>query len=697
MRRNHPGGRSSSENVQALNPRTLSTIRSILAADDILRTKVASYLDPRLTDSADILFPTQKTIAFFQLIHGEMGSRSGQTIHQVLRDPSVLRKQIFYGLCNEILNSVTMREVAEEWRSHNRLFPYPFRQEPAVLDYLNAWAGALEQSVESTLCSVLISLIDRYLKNHVYELYVDWIVTIGLVPLSRPSETVEFRRNRDEFIRRSVSEASRNGSPLLETLLEKNRSYLARTITELRSLDVHNSVDLSIRRFRHSGKLAAHLGDKSVELHVAQTPLAYGGIGSDGEAVIYTTPAAHLYRELSRYDAVCRHQKVCQLLNTFPVKAITTSRHELNSKKIVELMEKHDRGADAKKSIMKFLLNIADSKSKIGLEDSVEAFIQEVTPSMVDQTRLLPSRPPFQDPHAPGGAAGVQGAADRNVRELFKKQVIKCLEDQIQDQMDQIQDLKLINQNWERRARELALALARYGHREAQCGQERRQLDDLNSLSVNEAVQQTQSLPFEPLAVDDNRLVANSFFSQYIPDTVPIGRHLDELWELEYTRTFKLRKLVTYQGTEETVQYSNYTIERVLLPLVHRLMGLSSFTPIPEDYVGLSYGELIHVSYRDSKLNRYVRFVCAHEVLKVRSRGTVGDSPQTEGHSGPLVSLGDGSRKHSLTEDVALFGSGPVGPFSDELDPVQRKVRRIRRTRNIQHYAAPQGYAGGAY
>lgn len=80
---------------------TLSTIRSILAADERLRIKASSYLGVGrgVDDEAVIdIFPTGQTMSFLRLLHGFLGTCRGQSMHQVLRDPCVLRKQLLWSV-----------------------------------------------------------------------------------------------------------------------------------------------------------------------------------------------------------------------------------------------------------------------------------------------------------------------------------------------------------------------------------------------------------------------------------------------------------------------------------------------------------------------------------------------------------------------------------------------------------------------
>ncbi|AEQ32225.1 protein UL104 [Cynomolgus macaque cytomegalovirus strain Ottawa] len=588
---------------------TLSTIRSILAADERLRIKASSYLTGRDDDTVIDIFPTAQTLSYIRLLHGFIGTCRGKSIHQVLRDPCVLRKQLLYGLCKTIFDTITVRQVADEWKIHSTLFPYQALDDEDLENYLLVWSASVRQSVQTGVLGTLRDILYQFADNDDYGLYVDWYVTVGIIPLmdvkSKPAEIAQ----RAAFIRAAIHKSTET-HPLAQDLLNSNLHLLQQVVTHLCGVRIVNSPELRIFKRIKSEKIEAQLKERTINRYIVTEPLAY-----ERNQLFFTTPISHLHEEILRYDSLCRHQKICQLLNTYPVKAVTTSRHEMNCKRIVDMMEKHDRGSDAKKSIMKFLLNVSDSKSRIGIEDSVESFLQDLTPSLVDQSRLMPSRTPGGGPSA--SAPPVTNATqDRDIRDLFKKQMIKCLEEQIQAQVDEIQDLKSLNQAWESRVRELRDLLSRYARQRSAQTFERE--PKLHHLSITEAVRKAQEVAFNPLAIEDNRVVANSFFSQFIPNTEKLENLLTELWENEYFRTFRMKRLVTAQGAEEAIVYSNYTVERVVIPYLFSVLSLSTLEPIPEEYLHLSFGEIVAAAYDDSKFRQYVELICNREKARRR-------------------------------------------------------------------------------
>ncbi|AEV80457.1 capsid portal protein [Cercopithecine betaherpesvirus 5] len=618
---------------------TLSTIRSILAADERLRIKASSYLTGRDEDTVIDIFPTTQTLSYIRLLHGFIGTCRGKSIHQVLRDPCVLRKQLLYGLCKTIFDTITVKQVANEWKIHSTLFPYNALDDEHLEQYLMVWSSSVRQSVQTGVLGALRDILYQFADNDEYGLYVDWYVTVGIIPLmdvkSKPADITQ----RAAFVRAAIHKSTET-HPLAQDLLTANLPLLQQVVTHLCAVRIVNSPELRIFKRIRSEKIEAQLKEKHTGSYIVTEPLAY-----ERDQLFFTTPIAHLHEEILRYDSLCRHQKICQLLNTYPVKAVTTSRHEMNCKKIVDMMEKHDRGSDAKKSIIKFLLNVSDSKSRIGIEDSVESFLQDLTPSLVDQSRLMPSRTPGGGPSAPGGISAAGPSQDRDIRDLFKKQMIKCLEEQIQAQVDEIQDLKSINQTWESRVRELRDLLTRYARQRS--GRTLERDPKLHHLSVTEAIRKAQEVSFTPLAVEDNRVVANSFFSQFIPNTEKLENLLTELWENEYFRTFRMKRIVTAQGAEEAIVYSNYTVERVTLPYLFSILSLSTLEPIPEDYLNLSFGEIVAAAYDDSKFRQYVDLICNREKARRRQMTTQPDAHRPSNAERPGQ------------QDAAATGGGP--------------------------------------
>lgn len=574
-----------------------------------------------------------------------------------------------------------MQQVLREWRAHATQFPYQGYDEPDMCEYLDIWASSISHTMQSAISLACEEILYRYLPERQYGLYADWLSTIGIVPVQERHVTQAQLRERSSAIRSIVAEHG-TASPLTSQSLSGMIPAFERLVNGMTSAEIPNCGDVYVTRRRDNGLIRAFRGNAEIGVYTYVDPLAY----DDGH-LVHVTPVAHLYKEICRYDSLCRHQKVCQLLNTRPVKVVTTSRHESNSKKIVEMMERHDKTSDAKKTLIKFLLNISESKSRIGIEDSVESFIQDITPSIVDQNRLMPMR----GPNASAGAAppyGAPASADRDVRDLFRKQVIKCMEEQIQSQMDEIQDLRLLNQAWERKAEELKSTLDKHGHDLSQRSDGR---EDLDRLPVTEAVRTVQNLPPDSLSIDDNALVANSFLSQYIPNCDKPEQILGSFWETEYIRAFKLKKLFTNQGTEENISYSNYTVERILTPFLTHILKIPGLGPIPEDCLYLSLPELVDIAYRDSRLNQYVRFVCNREIARRRWESRRADpTGPTDAETGATPRR-DTTSYNAVTTDREvqryISGIGRVEHSSPHINTYE-KLRRLKDEQNVQRPVA---------
>lgn len=537
------------------------------------------------------------------MLTGATGACVGATIHQILRDPSVLRKQLFYSMFRFILDGVNISRLSSAWRSHRERF---VREEdgPVALEQFEMWSDALRHTLVSTVSALLEKLIYAHAGDDRYCRYVDWIASVGVVPLFA-NETVT-RLKEVSAAQRELTAALRS-CQLLDGLDDATLKTLRRCVAAMMTSEVPNAANLRMHRLKSNGEIECFAGKKRLRRYVHSEPLVL-----EEDHLALTTPLSRIRYERARHHELRTHRKVCQLLNTHPVKVVTSSRYEMNTRRIVELMEKRDRNVDAKASIVKFLLNVSDSKSKIGLEDSVESFLQDLTPS-VDQSRLMPPRPPSG---AGGGAAhGPLGPGTQDIRELFRRQVIRCLEEQIQDHVEEIESLKLLNKAWEGKTRELRDALERY----ETDGRRTRgpPSADLQTADTLRALRRVQDLPTNPTAVEDNRVVANSFFSQFVPDDRDSDDRLSKLWENEYFRCFKLRRNVTNQGAEDSISYSNYTVEKVLSPFLTSVLQFPLLDPIPEDHLFLSLSELAHVVYETSRLQRYTDFLRFRETARI--------------------------------------------------------------------------------
>nr|WEG68825.1 capsid portal protein [Mastomys natalensis cytomegalovirus 1]WEG68961.1 capsid portal protein [Mastomys natalensis cytomegalovirus 1]WEG71189.1 capsid portal protein [Mastomys natalensis cytomegalovirus 1] len=600
MWRNHPLGNASAEKRFMASDLTRSTIRSIFEADDIFKTKVLSYLDNPPEPPSDPLFPTDSSLDLLSMIHGTNGACVGQTIHQVLRDPSVFRKQIFFAMMRFILNGINISSISSAWTAHKQRFIHS-DDDRVLMEQFEIWSDAIRHTLVDTISALLEKLIYTHADDDRYCRFVDWITSVGVVPITE-NLTADRQKAVGAAQREFLSQLA--ACQLLGNIDSHRFKTLQVCVTSLMTREIPNVPNLRIHRLKQNGTIECFSGKKRLKQYVYAEPMIL-----EENHIIFTTPLARIRYERIKHNELRTHRKVCQLLNTHPVKVVTASRHETNIKRIVELMEKRDRHVDAKTSIVKFLLNVSDSKSKIGLEDSVECFLQDLTPS-VDQSRLLPSRTPITHPTP-------SGSGTQDIRDLFRRQVIRCLEDQIQDHVEEIENLKLLNKTWEGKTRELRDALDRYESE----GRRTRgpPSSDLQTTDTLNALRRVQAVQSSPVLIDDNRMVSNSFFSQFVPDEYESDDRLSKLWENEYFRCFKFRKNVNNQGGEDSTTYSNYTIERVLLPFLTSVINFPMIDAIPEEYLFLSLNELANVIYETSRLCRYIEFLRYRETIRIHT------------------------------------------------------------------------------
>lgn len=570
-----------------------------------------------------------------------------------------------------LLNAINIGDISTAWTAHRQRFVHTDDGE-IVMEQFEIWSEALKHTLVDTVSSILEKFIFTHAGDDRYCRYVDWITSIGIVPIVE-IQTAERMRSIDIVQRTLVSDIL--SCQLLGRLDVVLISRLRNCVHSIMSHDIPNVPDIRIHRLRTNGAIECFAGKRRLNRYVYAEPMVL----EEGNLIL-TTPLARIRYERMRHTQIRTHRKLCQLLNTHPVKIVTTSRHEMNTKRIIELMEKRDRNVDAKTSIVKFLLNVSDSKSKIGLDDSIESFLQDLTPS-VDQNRLMPTRAPIPQPTS--SSSGTQ-----DIRELFRRQVIRCLEDQIQDHVEEIENLKLLNKTWEGKTRELRDALDRYE------SEGRRShgppSSDLQTTDTLNALRRAQTVGTTPVTIDDNRLVANSFFSQFVPDEHESEDRLSKLWENEYHRCFRFRRNVNNQGAEDSISYSNYTLERVLLPFLTSVLNFPVLDPIPEEYLFLSLSELADVVYETSRFQRYVDFIRYRETIRNALYTEPPDIVHTQAQPSKPTRFGEPPTKVRITghtdrsepSDQQVYGQPP--DVRTRLRSPREKLEALRNRRNVQ-------------
>ncbi|AGE10068.1 portal protein [Elephant endotheliotropic herpesvirus 1A] len=522
---------------------------------------------------ASIIFPQDTTVKFIQLLHGTRGYIYGKTIHMALRDGQYIKKQLVYTMGVKILQAVTLKSVLDYWTESTNKNDMLDSYELSV-HYLTMWAASLKTTILADVTHIIKYCIENAEYN--YELYVDWLSTLGMVPFY-------WRKNKVPF---DVA-AKCALHPFTSEMISDCVPFLTKIYENFASIRVCNFSNVCI--YLKEAQFYAFLNDKLINLAVVKQPVLL-----DTE-VIFCTPVQHLHYELRRFDQLRSHRKLCQLLNTNPVKVVTTGRDYVDKKRIMELLERQNKPLDAKSSIIKFLLNLSDSKSRIGLDDSIDAFMQELTPSIIDQQRMFPNR--LVSSGVPVG---------RDVRDMFKKQIIKCLEQEIKQQATEIQTLREINDFQQGEICDLKVLATKYArdHPEYQ--------PNLDIEDMQIALDSVAPRAHREVEILERKHIANSFFSQYVPDITHEESRLNKIFEQEYLRTFHLRKKFNYQGQDDYIMYSSETIDLVVIPYLTEIYPVDDIVVIPAELLHVTESEILSHIYDGSMIPKFINFIQAN-------------------------------------------------------------------------------------
>lgn len=548
-----------------------------------------------------------------------------QSIHQILRDPTVMKKQLFFSLCGELLNNISVGQLYTEWREHIRSFPFRGKG-LSFEDYVITWANALKKFILQNIMNLLNDIIHMVDTNN-YIKYIDWITTIGIVPIKNTNKI---------YIDKAVH-STITSSKLLSTIYTNNFNFLQHLLLQIHNIEIPNFYTTVIFKNLKTENIECYCKNKKISTFIFNEPIFL-------DKFIFTTPVGHLYKEIIKHDSLRRHIKLCQLLNTFPVKVVSSSRVDFDNKKIMELIEKEEKNTDAKKSLMKFLLNLSNSKTKIGIQDSIESFLQDLTPSIIDHDKLLPGK---------GIISGKPSSnTDTDIKEIFKKQVIKCMEEQIETQINEINTLKDANKLFESKIRDLKNILQSMDTVNAYDVSLDRELD---TVPLATALNTVYNIPFKSVQIEGDKTVNNSFISQYVPNVEYSDKRLSKLWEIEYNKTYHLRKNMNNQGIEESTTYSNYTIDLLLTPFLTKVLKIPTLNTITEEILFLSYSEILQAVYEQSKIKEYLRLICNREISLYATQFSIPFQPI--------------ENKRKLEDDPEI----------------QNKVRKLFNQRQIQH------------
>lgn len=543
-------------------------------------------INPSSTTCSVIVHPTENSCRLFEILQGKFAYVRGQALYSGLRSTSVFLRQIFIHLYKSALSSVTYDDVLSDWTLFEKSFSEKWAQGETDPSFrgstFQSWASTMKLAVEKRLLNVIFQVVHTQMSLS-YERFVDWVVTTGLVPIYRDKENSKLMKELEQLFHNSLIKEESRTERSLKGMTQGLLSELSVVVTALTSKYIPDYTEVIIEQ--RGSKFVGIYKNKRLDVLVLNRPIICGG------DVIFDSPLQRLSCSIMACHRTQEHAKLCQLLNTSPIKGITSEAGNNLYSDLMAKLDESSQKSDPKKELLNLLVKLAENKTVSGVTDVVEDFITDVSQNLVDRSKL------FNDPNS-------SETIKRGLKKHVSSSVFKCLTSQINKQFETIDDLQKERKLFMKKINILEDRLSGLGHTDPQQYNECIITGDtFNSLRCLEKGGELGRTFFQ-VAKGDH--VNNSFFSQYIPPIADIRHELTLLWESEVFQTYKLTPVVDNQGQRLHVKYSQDTISLLIGPFTYGCAGLHTVNLITAPHSALSLQDIADEIFKASRLAVYI-------------------------------------------------------------------------------------------
>ncbi|CAA06128.1 UL6 [Bovine herpesvirus type 1.1 (strain Cooper)] len=581
------------------------------------------------------IHPTRGTRLFKEILLGELGYTEGQGVYSAVRCTETVIRQVQATILSTTLNAARYEDVARDWRAYTRArglraadiaARYGPRGEAEVVrlaeHVFDTWRRTLQMSLVECVRGVAAAFPAGGAGSPAsFARYVDWLVCLGLVPLRRIGLAVPApsrRRGPLPALARAGPAPGRCRRVLAEC--EAFAADLLRCAGAVTVLDYDRTEILYNFRKKQFAVREAVTGEEG-ECFVLWAPVWRGG------DVLFESPMQRLHGEVLACHALREHARLCQLLNTVPLKVLVGRRAEALRAKppgapsVEKLLgEGEDAAASSSAArLIKLIVNMKGMRHIGDISETVRSYLDDTAAGLFDVSDVDTSQPGFG---AAGGRAG--GGADSRSRTAFRASVVHSingmLEGYVSNLFKTIESLKGANRDLADKLRAKSASCRRL--ESARCWPPKRPTPRAGGAGRRPArvrcrrAPRTAELGHEVIDISGlmgpDSYVANSFQSRYIPTYADDVERLSRLWEQELLRCFKLARTANNQGQEVSVVYSNSSISLILAPYFFSVLRVRRFGfLIAHQEACRSEEELCGAVFKKTRLETYLAELAA--------------------------------------------------------------------------------------
>nr|CAC84338.1 hypothetical protein [Saimiriine gammaherpesvirus 2] len=527
--------------------------------------------------------PTKISVHLFEILQGKYAYVKGQTLHSSLRNPGVFSRQLFIHIYKTVLSSCTYDHVISDWHKYEDNIKTRWKNENFTSDSFRkstyqSWAQTMRMTIDQLVLNNIYQIIHSKITS--YERYTDWVMALGLVPVVKQLPDEKLIRQIQSQLS-AASKIAAGNDRVMRTILSALEYTVTDMLETLTSIYIPDYSEVTIDYRSRDQLFVGTYKGKHIAVEVITRPVI-------AKNIFFDSPVQRLFQNIMSCYRTTEHAKLCQLLNTAPIKAICGASTQNVYKDILSHLEQNSQKSDPKRELLSLLVKLAENKTVSGVTDVVEEFITDVSQNIVDKNKLF----------------GSQESTTQGLKKHVSNNVFKCLTSQINEQFDTINKLE----------KERELYLGKINQIETQLlqlTQDEKQSVSPDNVLVSDTFCSLQTLQSSKLSMTSSDVpkgaaVLNSFFSQYVPPFRELNKDLTLLWESEIFHTFKLTPVVDPQGQRLYVKYTQDTVTILIGPFTYSITKLHQMELINDIFVSMSFNDIASYIYSTSRLAVYI-------------------------------------------------------------------------------------------
>ncbi|SCL76967.1 capsid portal protein [Spheniscid alphaherpesvirus 1] len=617
-----------------------------------------------------LIHPSPRTALFKQILLGELGYTEGQGVYNSVRSTEAAVRQIQASILTNTLDAARYEDLVRDWEKYassrrvraediaDRYGPHSEAEAVRVAEQVfETWRQTLRTALLDFIRGVAACFASSEPDGAAsFSKYIDWITCVGLVPVirTRPGGRMYDRAGCRIA---STSFCTRDGRDCLRDSVLRQKLIVAENILN-RGINVVEELAECVNSVAIMDYDRAHLFYSfrrrevkvrdSISGHSGECLVIWHPLYNDGN-ILFDSPMQRMYREVMSCRALREHARICQLINTIPIKVLVGKRNGDDSgvagvAKAVDkaLGTNDDNGAGSAASrLVKLIINMKGMRHVGDITETVRSYLDETGGHLLDETSVDTTQPGFGRSAARGAGGQSSGQSEaRRVQDAFRTSVVNningMLEGYVNNLFKTIEGLKDANGELLKKLRDKEVDLERAKSAAITAAQSRIDAGTIDpsvrsyntgQCSVDDPSEVitglVKDLDYEIIdvsgAMGDDTYVANSFQSRFIPQYGEDVDRLSRLWEQELMRCFKMNRVTNNQGQELSLSYSNSAIALLVAPYffsVLRARHIGFLVATHETY--RSEEELCMSIFKKTRLEAYLTDIATLFIADVR-------------------------------------------------------------------------------